>query len=425
MIEINRYILPNGLRILHHYDATTRMTALNLLYDVGSKDENPERTGFAHLFEHLMFGGSVHIPDFDTPLQKAGGENNAWTSNDITNYYTVVPTHNAETAFWLESDRMESLAFSTKSLEVQKNVVIEEFKQRNLNAPYGDVGLLLRPVAYQVHPYRWPVIGKDPSHIADASMTEVKDFFYRHYAPNNAILAISGGLPWDETLRLCEKWFAPISRREITPRHLPEEPRQTEPRHIEVERDVPSDLLVKAYHMGRRTDEDYHACDILSDLLASGNSSRFYRHLVTERKLFTEADASISGDIEAGLFLIRGKLAPGISFEQGEQAIAEELARLQDELVTDMELQKVVNRFESNDLFSNMNYLNRASNLAYYELIGQAEDINTENEKYRKIKPENLKDTARALFCENNSTTLRYHAKKKEMQMSFDPPPLD
>ena len=321
MISFRRHILPNGLRIIHHYDGSTKMTALNLLYDVGSKDESPERTGFAHLFEHLMFGGSVNIPDFDTPLQKAGGENNAWTSNDVTNYYTVVPTHNAETAFWLESDRMLSLAFSSEFLSVQKQVVIEEFKQRNLNQPYGDSFLLLRPMAYRVHPYRWPVIGKNTSHIGNASLEEVKEFFFAHYAPNNAILSISGSLPFDEAILLCEKWFAPISRREVACRDLPQEPVQTKPHKKIVEREVPLDAIFKAYHMVDRKHPDYQGYDALSDVLASGRSSRLYRRLVMEKKLFTEIDSSITGDIEPGLFLLKGKLSPGISLEQGEEAI--------------------------------------------------------------------------------------------------------
>ena len=416
MISFRRHILPNGLRIIHHYDGSTKMTALNLLYDVGSKDESPERTGFAHLFEHLMFGGSVNIPDFDTPLQKAGGENNAWTSNDVTNYYTVVPTHNAETAFWLESDRMLSLAFSSESLSVQKQVVIEEFKQRNLNQPYGDSFLLLRPMAYRVHPYRWPVIGKNTSHIGNASLEEVKEFFFAHYAPNNAILSISGSLPFDEAILLCEKWFAPISRREVACRDLPQEPVQTKPHKKIVEREVPLDAIFKAYHMVDRKHPDYQGYDALSDVLASGRSSRLYRRLVMEKKLFTEIDSSITGDIEPGLFLLKGKLSPGISLEQGEEAIEMELRRMREELLEQRELDKVINRFESNDLFSNLHYLNKATNLAYYELLGGAENIDTEVEKCKKLTPFDLRRIAEKLFVPENSSTLWYksvHAKRE------------
>ena len=410
MIPFRRHILPNGLRIIHHYDASTRMTALNLLYDVGSKDESPDRTGFAHLFEHLMFGGSLHVPDFDTPLQKAGGENNAWTSNDVTNYYTVTPTHNIETAFWLESDRMLSLAFSPESLSVQKQVVIEEFKQRNLNQPYGDSFLLLRPMAYQVHPYRWPVIGKEVSHIADATLDEVKQFFFAHYAPNNAILSISGSLPFDDALALCEKWFGPIPRRAVAPRRLPQEPVQTRPRRQTVERNVPLDAIFKAYHMADRRHPDYQACDALSDILASGRSSRLYRHLVMEQKLFAEIDASVTGDIEPGLFLLRGKLSPGISLEQGEEAIETELRQIVAKPVDRRELDKVVNRFESNDLFSNLHYLNKATNLAYYELLGGAENIDFEVERYKKLAPLDLQRVASDLFVPENCSTLWYKA---------------
>lgn len=273
MIKVNRHILDNGLRILHHRDDSTQMVALNLLYDVGARDEDPQRTGFAHLFEHLMFGGSVNIPEFDTPLQIAGGENNAWTSNDITNFYTVVPAYNVETAFWLESDRMLSLAFTPRSLDVQKQVVIEEFKQRNLNQPYGDMDLLLRPLAYKVHPYAWPTIGKDISHIEGATLDDVKSFFFRYYAPNNAILSVSGHISFDETVRLCEKWFAPIERRDVPKRNLPVEPLQNERRSMEVERNVPLDAIKMAFHIGKRTDVDYHCYDTLSDILSNGNSS--------------------------------------------------------------------------------------------------------------------------------------------------------
>ncbi len=412
MIPIRRHILSNGLRIVHHYDTTTRMTALNLLYDVGSKDEHPGRTGFAHLFEHLMFGGSVNIPDFDTPLQMAGGDNNAWTSNDVTNYYIVIPTHNVETAFWLESDRMLSLAFSPESLAVQKQVVIEEFKQRTLNQPYGDAFLLLRPMAYKEHPYRWATIGESPDHIAEASLDEVKSFFFAHYAPNNAILSISGSLPFDEAVALCEKWFAPIPRREVAVRNLPQESKQTEGRRMTVERDVPLDAIYKAYHMVDRLHPDYQACDALSDVLGTGRSSRLYRRLVMEQKLFTEVDASITGEIEPGLFLLKGKLAPGVSLEQGEAAIEQEIACIQTEGVEQRELDRVVNRFESNDLFSNLHYLNKATNLAYYELLGGAENIDTEVDKYKRLTPHDLQRVARSMLRVDNCSTLCYKANK-------------
>ncbi len=410
MIRINKYCLSNGLRLIHHQDKETQMVALNLLYDVGSKDENPDRTGFAHLFEHLMFGGSVNIPDFDTPLQKAGGENNAWTSNDITNYYSVVPRQNVETAFWLESDRMLGLDFSEKSLSVQKQVVIEEFKQRNLNQPYGDIPLLIRPLAYKVHPYRWPTIGKRVEHIEQVKLEDVKSFFYKHYAPNNAILAVTGNISFEEAVELTEKWFGTIERRDIEPRNLPAEPVQKSARFQEVSRSVPLDSITKVYHMCRRMDKEYHCFDLLSDILSNGRSSRLFQRLVMDRKLFADIDASITGDIDAGLFMIKGKVNKGISLEEADRAIVEELRRLGENEVSAYELQKVVNKFESNDLFSNINYLNKATNLAYYELLDKAENIDSEIEKYKGITSRMLKEVAERAFVEENSSTLYYRA---------------
>lgn len=410
MIRINKYCLSNGLRLIHHQDKETQMVALNLLYDVGSKDENPDRTGFAHLFEHLMFGGSVNIPDFDTPLQKAGGENNAWTSNDITNYYSVVPRQNVETAFWLESDRMLGLDFSEKSLSVQKQVVIEEFKQRNLNQPYGDIPLLIRPLAYKVHPYRWPTIGKRVEHIEQVKLEDVKSFFYKHYAPNNAILAVTGNISFEEAVDLTEKWFGTIERRDIESRNLPAEPIQKSARFQEVSRPVPLDSITKVYHMCRRMDEEYHCFDLLSDILSNGRSSRLFQRLVMDRKLFADIDASITGDIDAGLFMIKGKVNKGISLEEADRAIVEELRRLGENEVSAYELQKVVNKFESNDLFSNINYLNKATNLAYYELLDKAENIDSEIEKYKGVTSRMLKEVAERAFVEENSSTLYYRA---------------
>ena len=413
MINVTRHTLPNGLRVLHHYDCNTRMTALNVLYDVGSKDDWSHRTGFAHLFEHLMFGGSVNIPDFDSPLQLTGGENNAWTSNDVTNYYTIAPTHNIETAFWLESDRMLQLAFTPQSLEVQRHVVIEEFKQRNLNQPYGDIYQLIRPLAYTTHPYRWPVIGRSIEEIEAATLDEVKEFFYAHYAPNNAILCVAGSISWEETLRLCEKWFAPIPRREIAPRNLPAEPKQTAPRRLSVKRDVPLDAIVKVYHMCDRRNAQYHACDLLSDVLGTGASSRLYKELVQEQQLFNSIDASISGEIECGLLIINGKLNKGVSIEEGEAAINREIAKLQQDGVTEREINKVINRFEAEHLVSNLNYTDKAANLAYHELIGRAEDINTEVDKYKALTPQDIQNAAREVLQEDNCSTLYYHAVSK------------
>lgn len=410
MISINRHILNNGLRVVHHEDDSTQMVALNLLYNVGARDEDPKHTGFAHLFEHLMFGGSINIPDYDTPVQNAGGENNAWTNNDITNYYITLPYQNVETGFWLESDRMLSLDFSPHSLEVQRQVVIEEFKQRNLNQPYGDASHLIREMAYQDHPYQWPTIGKEISHIANATLEEVKAFFYRFYAPNNAILAVSGHISFDDTIRLAEKWFGPIPARQVKHRNLPVERPQTAIRRKTVTRNVPVDMLYMAFHMCNRHQPEYYVFDMLTDLLANGRSSRLIQSLVITQKVFTSIDAYISGSLDEGLLQITGKPAAGISLEKAEEAIWEELGKLQTGLVNETELEKVKNRYESEQIFNNINYLNVATNLAYFELLGKAEDINEEVEKYRAVTAGQLRQTAQTYLIPENCSVLYYRA---------------
>ena len=410
MIQINRYTLANGLRIVHNEDDSTQMVALNLLYDVGARDEDPSHTGFAHLFEHLMFGGSLHIPDYDTPVQNAGGENNAWTNNDITNYYITLPHQNVETGFWLESDRMLSLDFSPKSLEVQRQVVIEEFKQRNLNQPYGDASHLLRELAYESHPYRWPTIGKEIAHIAQATLEEVKDFFYRFYAPNNAILAVTGHISFEETIRLAEKWFGPIPARNISPRQLPAEKPQTAVRRKTVERKVPVDAIYMAFHMSNRMHPDYYVYDMITDILSNGRSSRFIQSLVQEQKLFTSIDAYISGSLDEGLLHITGKPVEDVSLEQAEEAIWKELEKMKTVPVSEQELEKVKNRYESEQIFNNINYLNVATNLAFFELTGKAEDINEEVGKYRAVTAEQIQATSARCFVPENCSILYYKA---------------
>ena len=408
MIEINRKTLANGLRIVHSEDKNTQMVALNVLYNVGARDEHPDHTGFAHLFEHLMFGGSVNIPDYDAYVQSAGGENNAWTNNDITNYYITLPRQNVEIGFWLESDRMLSLDFNEKSLEVQRHVVVEEFKQRNLNQPYGDVGHLVRGLVYQKHPYRWPTIGLEPSHIENATLDEVKDFFFRFYAPNNAILAVTGNISFEDTVALAEKWFGPIPRRDVKQRNLPAEPQQTEERRLTVERNVPVDALHMVFHKCDRLHPDYYVFDMLSDLLSAGRSSRLIQHLVVERQVFGSIDAYISGSIDAGMFYVVGKLAPGITLEEAEAAVWQELEAMKTEDIAEEELEKVKNRYESEQIFSNINYLNVATNLAFFELIGQAEDINHEVEKYRAVTAQRIKEVAQRTFVRENCSVLYY-----------------
>ena len=394
MLKINRHILANGMRLVHSQDDSTQMVALDILYNVGARDEHPEHTGFAHLFEHLMFGGSVNIPDYDAPLQLAGGENNAWTNNDITNYYLTVPRQNVEIGFWLESDRMLSLDFNERSLEVQRGVVMEEFKQRCLNQPYGDVGHLLRPLAYKEHPYQWPTIGKELSHIANATLDEVKDFFFRFYAPNNAVLAVTGNISFEEAVALTEKWFGTIPRRDVPVRRLPQEPVQTEERRLTVERNVPLDALFMAFH-------------ILSDILSNGRSSRLNQHLVQEKQLFSSIDASISGSIDAGLFHISGKPSAGVSLEEAEAAVREELKILQNEAIAAQELEKVKNKFESTQIFGNINYLNVATNLAWFELNGAAEDMEKEVERYRAVTAGQLQTVAQTAFDKANGVVLK------------------
>ncbi len=412
MIQVNKHTLDNGLRIVHSQDKTTQMVALNILYDVGAKDEDENHTGFAHLFEHLMFGGSVNIPDYDTHVQNAGGENNAWTNNDITNYYITLPLQNVETAFWLESDRMLSLDFNEKSLEVQRQVVIEEFKQRNLNQPYGDTSHIIRDMAYKVHPYKWPTIGKEISHIENATIEDVRSFFFSHYAPNNAILAVTGNISLEETIAMSEKWFGPIQRRDVIKRNLPKEPEQLQERRETVERNVPVDAIYMAFHMSNRKDRDYYAYDMLSDLLSNGHSSRFIQNLVQEKKLFSNIDAYISGSVEEGLFHISGKPVSGISLEDAEKAIWEELEAIKNNELPLNELDKVKNKYESEQIFSNMNYLNVATNLAFFELLGNAEDINNEVEKYRSVDADHIQMVAKKTFTPNNCSTLYYKEKK-------------
>ena len=411
MINFERFELDNGLRVLVHQDKSTPIVAFNLLYDVGARDEDPNRTGFAHLFEHLMFGGSIHIADYDEVVENAGGQNNAFTSNDITNYYVTLPKENIEHAFRLESDRMLSLAFTPKSLEVQRQVVIEEFKQNYLNQPYGDIHLLLRPLAYKKHPYQWPTIGKEISHIEEASMEDVKSFFYKHYAPNNAILVVAGDVDINQIKSLSEKWFGPIPKRNTVKRSLPKEPRQNEARTLKVERDVPVDVIYKAYHMCSRVHEDFFATDLISDILSRGNSSRLYKSLVKEQKLFSDIDAFVGGELDESLFYFAGKLNPGVTMEDAEAGIQSEIDKLCGTLVHENELQKVKNKAIAAHKFSELNVLNKAINLATSELIGDAHLANKQIEFYEAVTAHKIKSVAEEIFRVSNSNTLYYHAK--------------
>jgi len=412
MIHFERTKLANGLTVIVHQDKTTPMVALDVCYNVGSRDEHPDRTGFAHLFEHLMFGGSKHIPSYDEPLQKAGGDNNAFTSNDLTNYYLTLPKNNLETGFWLESDRMQELAFSKSSLDVQRNVVIEEFKQRYLNQPYGDVWPLLRQLAYKVHPYQWPTIGREISHIEKATMQQVKDFFFAHYAPDNAVLVVTGNVDFDEVLTLANRWFGPIPDRNVKPRNIPQEPEQTEIREQTVVRDVPNDTIYLAWHTTDRLDPMYYATDLISDVLSNGNSSRMYVNLVQKEKLFTELDAYLSGDYEPGLFVVSGKPSNGVSLETARKAIERELDRMKQDLVSEYELEKVKNKLEANIVYGEMNYLTKAMNLATNEILKDADLINSQVESYRSVTTAQIREVSQQILRPENCSVLNYIAKK-------------
>jgi predicted Zn-dependent peptidase len=413
MIQFEKTTLANGLRVIVHTDITTPFVAVNVCFNVGAKHEDPTRTGFAHLFEHLTFGGSQHVPDFDGPVQNAGGTNNAFTTNDITNYYITIPANNIETALWLESDRMLGPKFTKKGLEVQRKVVIEEFRQRNLNKPYGDTWHLLRDLSYKVHPYRWPTIGLTPEHIEKATLEEVKDFFFHHYAPNNAVLVITGNINSDNAFRLAEKWFNDIPKREIKNNIIISEPLQTTNRELTVQRDVPIDTFYIAWHTSSRLNPDFYAADLLSDILSSGNSSRVEEKLVKGQKLFSDADVFLSGENDPGLFVATGKINEGVDFEFAKKAMIEEVLQTVDNLVTPLELEKVKNKVEAEQVFNEIGYLEKAMQLAYYENLDNAALINEQGAHYRNVTPEDIRRVASEILRPGNCNTLNYLSLKK------------
>jgi predicted Zn-dependent peptidase len=410
MITFERFKLDNGLTVLFHKDVTTPLAVVNTLYDVGARDETEDKTGFAHLFEHLMFGGSINIPDFDAPLQKAGGESNAFTSNDITNYYNVLPANNLETALWLESDRMLSLAFTPKSLEVQRNVVIEEFKQRYLNQPYGDVWLKLRPLAYEVHPYKWATIGKEIKHIEDATMEDVKAFFHKHYNPSNAILCIAGNFELAYVQAVVHKWYSSIPAGIKPARILPVEPEQAEFREMTIERNVPTDAFYYAFKMPERRNEGFYMADVLSDALGRDKSSRLYVSLKKEQKLTSEIGAYITGSMDNGLLVISGKLNDGISFEMLDKALWEELDKIKSHPITETELDRLMIKIKTSKEFQEQGLLNRAMNLCNFELLGDANGINEEHDIYNAIRPSHIQETALRLLNPTNCSLLKVKA---------------
>jgi predicted Zn-dependent peptidase len=410
MIHFEKFTLPNGLRVIVHQDTSTPMAVMNIMYDVGSRDESPEKTGFAHLFEHLMFGGSGNIPSYDEPLQMAGGENNAYTTQDLTNYYIQLPAENLETAFWLESDRMLSLAFSEKSLEVQRKVVIEEFKEHYIAKPYGDVGHKMRELSYTRHPYRWMTIGKELSHIENAKLEDVKDFFFRFYRPINAVMVVAGNVTTEKVKALAEKWFGDIPSGEKYKRNLQPEPPQQEERKLEVKANVPLDALYKCWHMYPRLDRKYYITDLLTDILSGGGSSRLYQSLVKEKQVFSNIECYHYGTTDPGLLCLEGKLVKGVTMEAAEQAIAIELEKMKNELVSENELQKVKNKTESMMAFEDMSVMSRANSLAYYELLGDASWMNFELEKYGSVTTEDILQESRNIFRKENSNTIYYYS---------------
>lgn len=412
MINFEKFQLDNGLRVIVHEDKSTPMIVLDVMYDVGARDEYPGKTGFAHLFEHLMFGGSVNIPSYDEPLQMAGGENNAYTTNDLTNYYCQLPAENIETAFWLESDRMLSLAFDENSLEVQRKVVSEEFKEHYINKPYGDVWHKLRALAYKEHPYKWMTIGQELSHIENATLENVKDFFFEHYTPSNAVLTVAGNINTAHAKELAIKWFGDLPAGNKYNRNIPREPRQTEPNFQEVTADVPLDALYKCWHVCDRLDPRYYAMDLITEILGSGASSRLYEKLVKEKQLFSHISCSHTGSADPGLLVIEGKLIRGISIEEGEKAVMEEVEKIKMEKVTDIELEKVKNKVESMLAFEDISLMNRADNLANYEILGNAQLINEELSHYFAVTAEDIHRESANIFVETNCSTLYYRSKK-------------
>jgi len=415
LIEFKRFELANGLRVVVHEDSSTPMVAVNILYDVGARDESPDKTGFAHLFEHLMFGGSANIPNFDEPIQLAGGENNAFTNNDITNFYIMLPAENIETAFWLESDRMLSLNFNKESLEVQRKVVLEEFKETCLNQPYGDVWHHISDMAYKVHPYRWPTIGKIPKHVEDATLEDVKDFFYKYYRPNNAILVVSGNTTEEEVKALAEKWFGPIPRGTTITKNIPKEPKQKQLEKRTKKAKVPIDALYLAFHIPGRRALDYYTTDLLSDVLSNGASARLYRRLLKEKRLFNYIDAYITGNIDPGLLIIEGKPAEGVSMEVAKAAIWAELEELKQDLIPEKELVKYKNKVESTLVFSEISILNKAINLAFFELLGDIDLINREKAIYQEVTTADIQRLAKNIFISENCSELHYIAEREEV----------
>ena len=412
MIEYQRYVLDNGLRLIVHEDQTTPMAAISVQYDVGSRDESPERTGFAHLFEHLMFGGTPAAPNYDDPLQLAGGENNAFTNSDLTNFYVSLPAENLDTALWLEADRMANLTIDEHTLDVQRKVVVEEFKETCLNQPYGDAWHHLSDLAYTRHPYRWPTIGLRPEHISEATVEEVKEFYERWYHAGNAIVVVAGAVQADAVYRKVSEYFGGLTSKRGAQRDLPREPEQASPRLKNIQADVAVEALYLTYAMPDRTHPDFFAVDLLTDLLAEGPSSRLYRRLLKERELATTIDAYVTGTHDDGLIVLEAKPREEVSLEALRAAILEEVELLRDEPVAAIELEKVRNKLEASMLFSELSVVNKAINLAYYEGIGDLELINTETEIYSRVGVDDIQRVAKKYLAPERCNTLFYRKVK-------------
>ena len=410
MIKYETHTLSNGLRILLHEDRSTPLVAVNMLYDVGSRDEQPERTGFAHLFEHLMFGGSDNAPSFDDPIQEAGGDCNAFTNSDLTNFYSILPAQNIELALFLEADRMSHLSLNERTLSIQRDVVVEEFKETCLNQPYGDMWHLLAPLAYHSHPYRWPTIGESLSHIAEASIDDVANFYRKFYGPGNAVCTIAGNVSADHVFPMMENLFGGLESRLRPDRRYPVEPPQREANRRDQSAQVPVDALYMAFHMDARHGDLYYTHDLISDLLASGKSSRLFAKLVKEQRLCSQVDAYVTGTLDPGLLIVEANPVDGVALEKIEASIWEVLNHMGQDQTPQREFDKHLNKIESSIHFSNSSILNKAMNLAYFALIGQTELINTEHECYRKITPEQIQRAAAELFRQDNCSVLTYRA---------------
>jgi len=408
VILYNTFNLDNGLRVIHHLDKSKSATVLNVLYNVGARDENPKRTGFAHLFEHLMFGGSENIPSFDVALQKAGGTNNAFTSNDLTNYYIEIPAENIETAFWLESDRMKQLAFSEASLSVQKGVVVEEFKQRYLNQPYGKAYMHIRENAYQTHPYRWATIGKEIAHIEDATLEDVKSFFYQFYNPNNAILCIAGNIELEQVKHLSKKWFGPIPKGDRNKNIYPTEPKQTKEKRYEAKQENAQQAIYMAFHKASKKDKTHYAADLLSDLLANGKTSFLYSKLVEQQALFTTLSVYVGDDLDPGLLYIIGMIDNDKDLEEAEIALWREIEKFKSQFADEKELQRKKNKLITAKTYQETNILNKAMALCMAENEGNIEDVNKVNKYYNSVSMNEIKQLSNNILIKDNCTTILY-----------------